>query len=160
MGRGRFQPAFKGLHFVTCHNRAVRWAHMTDKAKKKFEVLVFWEKHGLAATMDAFKLKRRTLFLWKKQLRDGHGKPNALEERSKAPQNKRLRVWPLEMLEEIKRLRMEHPNLGKEKLQILLARFCRRQQLPVPSASTVGRLIKDLGGLRIFPQKVSHFGKM
>jgi hypothetical protein len=40
---------------------------MTDKAKKKFEVLVFWEKHGLSATMDAFGVKRRTLFLWKKQ---------------------------------------------------------------------------------------------
>jgi transposase InsO family protein len=160
MGRGRFQPAFKGLHLVTCHNRAVRWAHMTDKAKKKFEVLVFWEKHGLEATMDAFKVKRRTLFLWKKQLRDGHGKPDALEERSRVPQNKRLRVWPLEVLDEIKRLRMKHPNLGKEKLQILLARFCRRNQLPIPSASTVGRLITDLGGLRIFPQKVSHFGKV
>lgn len=45
---------------------------MTDKAKKKFEILVFWEKHGLEATMDAFKVKRRTLFLWKKQLREGN----------------------------------------------------------------------------------------
>ncbi len=66
----------------------------------------------------------------------------------------------MEILEEMKRLRMEHPNLGKEKLQILLARFCRRNQLPIPSVSTVGRIIKDLGGLRIFPQKVSHFGKI
>ncbi len=161
MGRGRFQPAFKGVRgFTTCHNRAVRWSHMTDKAKKKFEILVFWEKHGLAATMDAFGVKRRTLFLWKRQLREGRGKAVALEERSKTPVNRRLRVWPLEILEEIKRLRMQHPNLGKEKLHILLARFCRRNQLPIPSTSTVGRLIKDLGGLRIFPQKVSHFGKV
>ena len=41
MGRGRFQPAFKGIHLVTLYNRAVRWEHMTDKAKKKFEILVF-----------------------------------------------------------------------------------------------------------------------
>ena len=48
---------------MTCYNRAVRWDHMlTDKAKKKFEILVFWEKHGLQATMDAFHVKRRTLF--------------------------------------------------------------------------------------------------
>lgn len=47
MGRGRFRPAFKGIHLVTCYNRAVRREHMTDKAKKKFEILVFWEKHGL-----------------------------------------------------------------------------------------------------------------
>jgi transposase InsO family protein len=133
---------------------------MTDKAKKKYEILVFWEKHGLQATMDAFTVKRRTLFLWKRQLRRGYGKPTALEERSRAPVRRRLRAWPLEVLEEIKRLRMEHPNLGKAKLQILLERHCRRHALPAPSASTIGRLINDLGGLRIFPQKISHFGKV
>ena len=159
MGRGPFIPAFKGFRFTTCYNRAVRWEHMSDKAKKKFEILVFWEKHGLEATLDAFKVKRRTLFLWKKQLREGRGKPAALEERSKIPKHRRIRAWPMAMLEEIKRLRMKHPNLGKEKLQILLARFCRRNALPIPSASTVGRLITDLGGLRIFPQKIGHNGK-
>ena len=161
MGRGRFQPAFKGFHFVTCHNRAVRWEHMTDKAKKKFAILVFWEKYGLEAAMDAFGVKRRTLFLWKKRLREGRGKPEALDERSKVPVQHRIRAWPLEVLDEIKQLRMEHPNLGKEKLQILLGRHCRRQALPIPSVSTVGRLIADLGGLRVFPQKVlPHSGKV
>jgi len=133
---------------------------MTDKAKKKFEILVFWEKHGLGATIDAFKVSRRTLFLWRRQLKEGHGKPTALEERSRIPRQKRIRAWPMDVLEEIKSIRMEHPNLGKAKLQILLARHCRRNALPIPSISTVGRLIKDLGGLRIFPQKVSHFGKV
>ena len=161
MGRGRFKPAFKGLRgFTTCYNRAVRWEYMTAKAKRKFAILVFWEKHGLEATLDAFKVKRRTLFLWKRQLKEGYGKPIALEEKSRTPIYKRIRAWPLPILEEIKRLRMEHPNLGKEKLQILLACFCCSKTLPVPSASTVGRLINDLGGLRIFPQKVSHFGKV
>ena len=133
---------------------------VTEKARKKFTIMVFWEKHGLPATMDAFGVKRRTLFLWKKKLREGRGKPETLNERSKAPMQRRIRAWPLEVLDEIKLLRMEHPNLGKEKVQILLARFCRRQTLPIPSASTVGRLIKDMGGLRVFPQKVSHFGKI
>ena len=132
---------------------------LTDKARKKFEILVFREKHGLQATMDAFRISRRTLFLWQKQLKDGHGKCTALNERSRTPRHRRIRAWPLLVLDEIKRLRMEHPNLGKEKLQILLERFCRRQMLPVPSASTVGRLIKDLGGLWIFPQKIGHDGQ-
>src|SRR3989338_2822386 len=143
MGRGRFQPAFKGLRgFTTCYNRAVRWNRMlTPKAKKKFEILAFWQKHGLQATMDAFHVKRRTLFLWKKKLKEGHGKCTALNERSKTPERRRIRVWPLEVLNEIKNLRMQHPNLGKEKLQILLARFCRRNAQPIPSASTVERFI-------------------
>lgn len=160
MGRGRFQPAFKGLRFTTCYNKAVRWSYMiTLKAQRKLDALLFWEKHGLPATIDAFKVSRRTLFLWKKQFQNGRKKPEALNEQSKVPNNKRIRAWPLELLEEIKRLRMKHPNLGKAKLQKLLMPFCRKRRLPTPSASTVGRLINDMGGLRIFPQKVSHFGK-
>lgn len=161
MGRGRFLPAFKGLRgFTTCYNTAVRWNRMlTPKAKKRFEILAFWQKHGLQPTIDAFHVKRRTLFLWKKRLKEGHGKCTALNERSKTPEQRRIRVWPLPVIDEIKNLRMQHPNLGKEKLAILLAQFCRRQNLPIASASTVGRLIKDLGGLRIFPQKIGHNGK-
>lgn len=32
--------------------------------------------------------------------------------------------------------------------------------LPAPKSRTIGNLIQDLGGLRTFPQKVSHFGKV
>ena len=162
MGRGRFQPAFQGLRgFPAAYKNAVRWAYMvTDKAEHKFNVLIFWDKHGLEATMDAFRVSRRTLFLWKKQLRSGRGKPEALNEKSKAPEHTRIRAWPLALLDEIKKQRMEHPNLGKAKLQKILVHFCKKQGIPVPSASTVGRLIADMGGLRIFPQKVTHFGKI
>jgi len=67
MGRGRFQPAFQGLRgFPAAYKNAVRWTYIvTDKAQYKFNVLIFWDKHGLEAMMDAFKISRRTLFLWK-----------------------------------------------------------------------------------------------
>lgn len=38
--------------------------------------------------------------------------------------------------------------------------FCSIQNLICPKPATIGRLIKDLGGLRIYPQKISHFGKI
>ena len=163
MGRGRFLPAFRRIRgFPAVYKNAVRWRTMvTKKAQFKFDALIFWEKYGLPATMDAFHVSRRTLFLWKRQLRSGRGKPEALNERSKAPERTRIRAWPLEVLDEIKRQRMEHPNLGKEKVRQLLIPFCRKHALPLPAASTVGRLIKDMGGLRIFPQKVlPHSGKI
>lgn len=147
--------------FVRLNNDALKWIRMlTDKAKLKAKILVFWEKHGLEATLDAFPVKRSTLFLWKKQLKEGQGRLEALNEKSKTPKVKRKRLWPLEIQEEIKRLREEHPNLGKDKLHILLEPFCNQKGLKRPSVSTIGRLIKDLGGLRIFPQKITHFGKI
>ena len=144
----------------TAHN-ALKWAYMiTDKAEYRYKVLAHWQKHGLASAMDAFEVKRRTLFNWKSALKKGGGKAEALNPGKTEPQEKRKRIWPLEILSEIRRLRTAHPNLGKEKLFPELKEFCLIHGLKCPQPKTIGRLIADLGGLRMFPQKVSHFGKV
>ena len=133
---------------------------ITQKALHKARVLAFWEKHGLDATLDAFKIKRRTLFNWKRQLAEGNGKPEALNDRSHAPKTKRKRIWHSEVIAEIKRQRYDHPNLGKEKIRPALKAHCDKLNISCPKERTIGRLIKDLGGLRIYPQKISHFGRV
>jgi len=35
------------------------------EALQKVKILLFWEEHGLAATMEAFSVGCRTLFWWK-----------------------------------------------------------------------------------------------
>ena len=152
-------PGLKG--FVNLYEYAVRYSYMiTKKALHKARVLAFWEKHGLEATIEAFQIKRRILFHWKKQFNEKGRIPEALNEKSRAPKKKRKRLWPDTVIAEIKRLRWEHPNLGKDKIYPLLQSFCDRQGIVCPKSSTIARLIKDLGGLRIFPQKITHFGKI
>jgi transposase InsO family protein len=152
----------KGVRgFMTVYRDALRYRYMiTEKALKKAKIIVFWEKHGLATTMEAFGIKRRTLFDWKRKWEEGGKKPEALNEKKRAPQNKRKRIWSEEVIAEIKRQRWEHPNLGKEKLFPILNQFCKTKSIPCPKPQTIGRLIKDMGGLRMFPQKISHFGKI
>lgn len=133
---------------------------ITEKAKYRYKVLIHWQKHGLASAMDAFGVKRRTLFSWKKALKKGGGRVEALNPGKTERKEKRKRVWSVEILLEIKRLRTVHPNLGKEKLYPELKEFCLAHGLKCPQPKTIGRLIADLGGLRTFPQKVSHFGKV
>ncbi|PIY96698.1 MAG: hypothetical protein COY66_03445 [Candidatus Kerfeldbacteria bacterium CG_4_10_14_0_8_um_filter_42_10] len=133
---------------------------ITKKALHKVRILAFWEKYGLDATLDAFKVKRRTLYDWKSKLEQGDGKPEALNDKSRTPLKKRKRIWPEEVIAEIKRQRWAHPNLGKEKIHPALKAHCDKMCLSCPKPKTIGRLIKDLGGLRIYPQKVSHFGKV
>lgn len=146
--------------FVRLYKLAVRYRTMiTDKAFYKARVLAFWERHGLLATLEAFSLKRRTVFLWKKKLKQGGGDFEALNDLSRAPLKRRKRLWPIAIIEEIRRLREAHPNLGKDKIYIPLRRFCHEHHLPCPRSSTIGRLIKDCGGLRIYPQKTT-WGKM
>jgi len=158
----RIHCKFTGIRgFMTVYNDAIRYRYMiTEQARRRAHILVFWEKHGLRATLDAFPHKKSTLYLWKQQWERGGKKIDALNEKSKAPRTKRKRLWPLEVIQEIRRLREEHPNLGAEKIHPLLVQFCIVKTLKCPRSRTIANLIHDLGGLRTFPQKVSHFGKV
>lgn len=150
--------------FLTVYNRAVRYRYMiTETAKRRMNILQHWSKHGLESAMDAFKIKRRTLFDWKCKLKKGGGKPEALNPQKKTPKNRRRRSWDARILEEIKRLRLRenHPNLGAEKLEPLLLDFCDSVGIVnCPKSSTIERLIKDLGGLRVAPQHITGTGRV
>ena len=150
--------------FLTVYDRAVRYAYMITKtALKRLKILEHWKKHGMESAIHAFEVSERTLWDWKSRLDKGGGKPEALNPKNKSPKKKRKRLWNARILEEIKRLRSadEHPNPGAEKLYPLLLDFCDANGISkCPSSSTVERLIADMGGLRTFPQKITHFGKV
>lgn len=159
---GRWHNKTAGVRgIVNAYNEAVRFRYMiTQEALRRTKVIIFAEKHGVAMALEAFEVKRRTFFVWKKAWEAGGKKPEALNPKSRAPTTKRKRLWHGEVIAEIKRIRFIHPNLGKEKLSPELQKFCRTRNLPCPKSKTIGRLIKDLGGLRMHPQKLSHFGKV
>jgi hypothetical protein len=155
---------FTGIKgFVKAYEDGLRYRMITEKAKKKAKALVFWEKHGLEATIDAFSIKRSTLFLWKKKLKDNNGNILFLNEKKRTPKTTRKREWPFEIRQKIKEIRRDslHPNLGQEKIYPLLKTFCKEQNLKCPKSTTISRIISDdPDKMRIFPQKISHFGKV
>ncbi len=149
----------KGM--LTVYRDALRYRYMiTENALRKAKILAFAEKHGHKIAVEAFEIKSRTLYHWKKQFDAGGRKPEALNDKSRSPKTRKKRLWPEEIIAEIKRLRFDHPNLGKEKLYPELLKFCRDKSLFCPKPKTIGRLIHDLGGLRMYPAKISHFGKI
>jgi transposase InsO family protein len=161
----KIQSKYRGIKgFVTVYDRAVRYAYMiTEQAKKRYKILIHWKKHGLQSAIDAFSTSRRTLFNWQERLDKGGGKIEALNPGKRTPEKKRKRIWDFRILEEIRRLRSAdvHPNLGAEKLHPLLLDFCNALGIrDCPKPSTIERLIVDMGGLRTFPEKVTHFGKI
>ena len=150
--------------FVNLYEYALKYSYMiTEKAKYKAKVLVFWEKHGLAATMDAFSVKRSALFLWKQKLKNSGGKLESLDDKKRIPRTTRKREWPFEVRQKIKQIRYDplHPNLGPEKIYPLLVKFCDEQNFKCPKPKTIARIIADdPEKMRIFPQKISRFGKI
>ena len=148
--------------FVRLADYALRWTRMvTDKAKHKARVLAFWQQYGLAAAIEAFGVKRRTLYHWRAKLRKGGGKLESLNEGSRRPKRVRRRTWPEEVTGEIRRLRTEHPHLGPDKVAILLRARPGLQGLRLPRARTVARIIADAPDkMRTFPVKVRHNGQI
>jgi transposase InsO family protein len=131
----------KGFYRIAAY--ALRCGMQSEQAQQRLKILRFFDKHGLEATREAFGVSRRTLFGWKQKLREAQGDPTALNPASRCPKRVRKRAWPAAVGAEIARLRRAHPNLGKEKLEVLLAPFCRAQGLLCPRARTIGRLIAD-----------------
>lgn len=142
--------------------RMIRFKYMiTEKAKRKVRTLAFWEKHGLEATKDAFKVSKATLYRWSNNLKSGNGKLDSLNDKSKAPHKKRRRVVDDRLIKFIIDQRSIHPGLSKDKLAVLLESDCLIWQIKRPSASTVGRIMSELKQRNLLPKyrKVSLSAK-
>jgi Helix-turn-helix domain len=146
--------------FLRVADRALYWGMICKTAEERYKVLCFWERHGLAATQEAFGVSRRTLYAWRARLKAGGGNAHACGPRSTRPRHVRHRCWPLAVSKEIRRLGGLYPNLGKEKLHPFVRRFCQARGLVCPSARTIGRLIADAPDkMRKLPQRpVPRFG--
>ncbi len=80
----------RGLYTVASF--ALKEHHMSTSAQQKRHALVFWENHGLKATMDYANVSRSTLYAWRKTARERG--VAGLADRSKAPRHRRCRQWP------------------------------------------------------------------
>ena len=145
----------------TAQERHIRFKYMIkEEAKKRAKILTFWKKYGLEATQEAYSVKERTLYLWQQKLKASRGKLESLNDGSRAPKNKRKRQYDYRIVEEIKKLRVDHPNLGEKKLYPLLKEYCDDITLICPKPATIGNIIKDKGGLRLVPQKITGTGRV
>lgn len=134
---------------------AGRMETINEEATRRLEALKFWDKHGMEATQDFYKVSRRTLFRWKHLYQTSGGKPGSLANQSRAPVRRRTRQWPAAILARLRELRQSYPSLGAEKLQLFLADWCEPRNLPCPKVRTVMRLIAECPGLkRAKPPKV------
>ena len=107
--------------FAFAYTRAVRFRDMiNEKTLHRAKVLEFFEKHGETATKDAFGVSRATVYRWQKVLRDGRGKLEHLTPHSTAPKRRRKRVIPDTVRDLILRERTFDPQLGKDKLAVLI----------------------------------------
>jgi transposase InsO family protein len=147
--------------FGKLYEYSFKHTHMiTKSAKKRFQILGFWKKHGLKPTTDAYGVKRSTLYYWDKLYRDGSRRIEALNPKSTKPHKVRERIVDYRTIEEIRRLRYQVcPNMGKDKIKPFLDKFCQKEDLKPISASTIGRVIKDRN-IYYRHRKIYHNGRV
>lgn len=140
----------KGI--VSLYFEALRFRDMiTNIAQERLRILAFWEKHGDAATKEAFETSRATLFRWQKDLKKGNGKIEALNPKSTAPINKRQRIIPDKIKDLIIKERL-YEKIGKEKL----AKLIKEDGIGIYSSSTIGRMLDDLKKRGKLPNPVKY----
>ena len=148
--------------FVTLYNDYLRYRYMIQaKAKKKAEIVSFFEKYGLDATISAFKISKSSIYAWRKTLRQNQGRIESLNEQSKAPKHPRKSKINPVIKQFIKNYRKEHPRTGKEKIKPELDAFCQKIGIKTISEPTIGRIIKELKEKGEIPKKfkVSFYGR-
>lgn len=120
---------------------AERAGYLTERAKQKLKILDWHKIHGenISLTARHFCLTRKTLRNWLKQLkRDG---PAGLNEKSRAPKNRRRPSTPPDIIYSVVKIRKQYPAWSKYKIRRILERDFGIKT----SDSNIGRIIKHRG---------------
>lgn len=113
-----------------------------EVAKYRLKVIDHYQQFGLESTLNAYPVKRSTLFLWLGNLKNGKGSLTALIPKSTRPSNVRQMLVDPRVVTEIARLRRKHYRLGKLKLKPFVDELCRKESIKPPSVSLIGKIIK------------------
>ena len=136
---------FRGTKgWLWLYERQLRLAAMNNQkeAERRARILIFWEKHGNTATVEACRVSRRTLYRWQQSFQTAPGKLNGLDKKSTAPKRRRSRHISSELEMHIITLRRDHHRLGKRKIAVLCG----------ISESRAGRILSDLKKRVLLPQ--------
>jgi len=132
---------------------------ITDIARRRAEIIDFFNEFGAVAACRAFKVKRSTIYRWKQLLKLGNGRLDALNNLSRAPIKKKESLIDSKIVEFIRETRKQWPRLSKKKLKPLLDKYCAEKALKTVSISTIGRIIKKHNMFYYVKKKKKHYNK-
>lgn len=148
---------FKGIWGYGRFMKTIYSLNTQDKnevVKYRLRIIAFFNEFGLQATIKAFNVRRATIYLWKKKLKDKQGNPCALIPVSTRPKGVRRMIVNRKVYDFIRNIRENNYRLGKEKIKILLDPYCCEERLTKVSVSWIGKLIKrenlSFNNLRIY----------
>jgi len=136
----KFSKRDYAVFMKTLHNSLT--FDVSDAAKYRHHVLLFYYKHGWKAAVDAFQLPKSTLYDWKKSYEKSGKQLTSLIPKSTRPRKLREMIidWKLEVF--IKSLRQQYGNLGKYKIKPFLDEYAQSLGLESYGNTKIGKIIK------------------
>jgi hypothetical protein len=102
-----------------------------------------------------FLLNEEPYFTGKKLLKEGKGRLSSLIPKIKTPKRKREMIVDKRIIGYIKNLRETYGAIGKEKIKIILDKFCLDNNLKPISSSAIGKVIKRYN-FYVKPKRIYH----
>jgi|SRR5579871_1625322 len=129
---------------------------MSDVASFRIHVITHYYKYGLRPTLDAFKIKKSSLYNWINAYEKNGRRVIALVPKKTTPQHVRQMHTDPRLIEFIREMRQEHGNMGKSMLKPFVAAYAQKLGIKGIGATTIGKIIKRkhlIFEKKVYPQK-------
>lgn len=114
----------------------------SDVAKFRLHVLKYYYKWGLRPSLDAFRVKKSTLYDWKNLFESSHKRLVSLIPQSTRPHKVRVITTDWRLVDFIKQMRKDYGNVGANIIKPFLNEYARKKDLKTISRATIERIIK------------------
>jgi transposase InsO family protein len=129
---------------------------ISDVAAFRLHVLTHYYKYGLRPTLEAFKIKKSSLYNWRKMYEKYGKRTISLVPRQTRPLHVRKMETDWRIISFIKEMRKEHGNIGKSMLKPFVDAYAKELNIPTLAESTIGKVIKRRQltfEKKVYPQK-------
>lgn len=131
-----------GYHALMISFRNLSGFEENDIAKFRLKVLGHLYRYGWEAAVDAYEVKKSTLFGWKGRYEKSGRKLSSLVPISTRPHHLRTMATDPRLLAFIKSLREEHGNVGKMKLKPFLDAYARSLGISSYGFDKIGLIVR------------------
>jgi len=132
---------------------------ISDIAQFRIHIITHYYKYGLKQTLDAFKLKRSTLYDWKRAYEKGGRRVISLVPHATTPKTVRTMQTDWRLIAFMRQMRKEHGNIGKNMLKPFVDAYAKELGIPTIGLTTIGKVIKRRHltfERKVYPQKQAN----
>jgi hypothetical protein len=132
---------YLGIHISKQKN--TKYSAIEEIARSRLKIITHFDLYGLASTLDAFCVSKRSLYRWRKKLIESHGDWKSLIPTSTSPKKLNTRFVDYRILRFIQSERLKQV-VGHRKLYHMLKPHCESWGISLPSITTLSRVVKTM----------------